>query len=337
MKNKNGWIKVLLVIVPILAFLVSITIGRYDIGIIDVFKILLDRYLNTGEYEEVMKTVIFNVRIPRILAAMIIGASLSVSGAVYQGMFKNPMVSPGVLGTSAGAGFGACVGIILSFTVLGTQISSFIFGLLAVFITYYITSKIGKDTGFMFVLILTGMLVGTVFQSFISIAKYLADTDKKLPAITFWLMGSLAAINKRDVKLLIIPFIVGMIPLHLLRWHINVLSFGEEEAKSLGVNTKLLRFIVILCSTILTAASVSVSGMIGWVGLIIPHMARLIVGPDFKILLPTTAVIGATYLLIVDNIARTLTTVEIPLGILTSLIGAPFFIYLLFKMRKGFN
>lgn len=336
-KNNNKYfIKFVLLLTPIILFLISVSLGRYKIGLIEFFQVMKIKILKLNKsYPKVVDTVIFNVRIPRILAAMMVGASLSVSGAVYQGMFKNPMVSPSILGTSAGAGFGAALGILLSYGRLGTQVSSFIFGLLAVFITYTISKLISKDNGFMFVLILSGMLVGTVFQSFISITKYLADPNKKLPAITFWLMGSLAGINKKDVLFIVLPFILGIIPLFLIAWKINVLSFGEEEAKALGINVRLVRGIVIFSSTLLTAASISISGMIGWVGLIVPHMARLIVGPDFKYLIPASALIGSSYLLLVDNIARTISPIEIPLGILTSLVGAPFFIYLLFKTREG--
>lgn len=329
---------IILSIIPIFVFLISLTLGRYSITVTDVFKIIIARIMRKEmDYPKVINTVIFQVRIPRVIAAMIIGASLSISGAVYQGMFKNPMVSPDILGTSAGAGFGASLAILLSYSTVGTQLMSFVFGLLAVTITYTLSSKIGKNNDFMFVLILAGMLVGTIFQSCISMTKYVADPYDKLPAITFWLMGSLASITRRDTIMLAFPFLLGIVPLFLVRWHLNTLSFGEEEARALGVETGKLRVLVVICSTILTASAVSISGMIGWVGLIVPHMARLIVGPDFKVLLPASALIGGTYLLLVDNIARTLTTIEIPLGILTSLIGAPFFIYLLYSSRKGWN
>ena len=328
----------ILIMIPILSFFLSITLGRYSISVKEVFRILIAKIMgNETGVPEVVETVIFQVRIPRVIVAMIVGTSLSVSGAVYQGMFKNPMVSPDILGTSAGAGFGAALGILLSYSTLGIQLLSFSFGLLAVFLTYSISAKVSRNDSIIFVLILAGILVGTIFQSFISLAKYVADPYDKLPAITFWLMGSLANISIRDVYVIIVPFILGMIPLLLIRWHLNTLSFGEEEAKALGIDTTKLRLIVIICSTFLTASSVSVAGMIGWVGLIVPHIARMIVGPDFKVLLPASALIGSTYLLFVDNIARTVATIELPLGILTSLIGAPFFIYLLFKTRKGWH
>ncbi|ABW17777.1 FecCD family ABC transporter permease [Alkaliphilus oremlandii] len=337
-KINNKYKLLLLTIIPIIAFFLSITLGRYSITIKEIFIILTSKLLQKDiDYPKVMETVIFQVRIPRIIAAMIVGSSLTVSGAVYQGMFKNPMVSPDILGTSAGAGFGAALAILLSFSSLGIQATAFMFGLIAVLLTYTISTKVGKGGNIMFVFILAGILVSTVFQSFISLSKYVADPYDKLPAITFWLMGSLASISQRDVYTILIPFLLGIVPLFLVRWHLNTLSFGEEEAKALGVDTKKLRFLVIICSTLLTASSISVAGMVGWVGLIVPHLARMVVGPDFKVLLPASALMGSTYLLLVDNIARSVAAIEIPLGILTSLVGAPFFIYLLLNTRKGWN
>ncbi len=337
-KISNKYKILILVIIPIIAFFVSITLGRYSITIKEIFTILTARLLRRDiDIPKVMETVIFQVRIPRVITAMIVGSSLTVSGAVYQGMFKNPMVSPDILGTSAGAGFGAAMAILLSFSSLGIQATAFIFGLIAVSLTYIISTKIGKGGNIMLVFILAGILVSTIFQSLISLSKYVADPYDKLPAITFWLMGSLAAVSQRDVYTIIIPYLLGIIPLFLVRWHLNTLSFGEEEAKALGVDTKKLRFLSIVCSTLLTASSISVAGMVGWVGLIVPHLARMVVGPDFKVLLPASALMGCTYLLLVDDIARSLMTIEIPLGILTSLMGAPFFIYLLLNTRKGWN
>lgn len=337
--TKSNKLKLLiLILIPIIAFLFSITLGRYSLSIKEVSTILIAKVLGKNiDYPEVIDTVIFQIRMPRVIVAMIVGSALSVSGAVYQGMFKNPMVSPDILGTSAGAGFGAALAILLSFSTIGIQFMSFTFGLIAVLLTYTISTKISKDDSVMLILILAGILIGTIFQSLTSLAKYVADPYDKLPTITFWLMGSLSTVSQKDLLVIIFPYLLGMVPLFLVRWHLNILSFGEEEAKALGVDTKRLRFLVIICSTLLTASSISISGMVGWVGLIIPHLARMAVGPDFKGLLPVSALIGGTYLLLVDNIARSVASVEIPLGILTSIIGAPFFIYLLLKTRKGWN
>lgn len=328
----------ILILIPIGAFLFSLVLGRYSISIREIFGILIAKLLGQEiDYPKIIDAVIFQVRIPRIIIAMVVGSALSVAGAVYQGMFKNPMVSPDILGTSAGAGFGAALAILLSFDSVGIQLFAFAFGLMAVLLTYSIANSIGKDGNFMFILILAGILVGTVFQSMISLSKYIADPYDKLPAITFWLMGSLSNVNQQDVLMVLIPFLVGIIPIFLVRWQLNALSFGEEEAKALGVDTKRIRLLVIISSTLITAASISVAGMVGWVGLIIPHLARMVVGPDFKDLIPASALMGGTYLLMVDNISRSMVSMEIPLGILTSIIGAPFFIYLLFRTRKGWN
>ncbi len=337
-KSSNRLKFSILILVPIVAILFSITLGRYSISVKEVFEILIAKALGREiDYPKIVDTVIFQVRIPRILTAMLVGSALSVSGAVYQGMFRNPMVSPDILGTSAGAGFGASLAILFSFSTLGIQAMAFIFGLIAVTLTYLISTRVGKGGNVMYVFILAGILIGTVFQSFISLSKYVADPYDKLPAITFWLMGSLSTISQRDLLMILPPFILGLVPLIAIRWHLNTLSFGEEEAKALGINTGRIRLLAMVCTTLLTASAVSVSGMIGWVGLIIPHLARMIVGPNFKSLIPASILMGGTYLLIVDNVARSVASIEIPLGILTSLIGAPFFIYLLMNTKKGWT
>lgn len=331
-----NYIMVALVLMPVAAFLISFTLGRYAISIPEILNIFFSKIFGLKvTWPDTVETVIFKVRIPRILAAMLVGAALSISGASYQGLFKNPMVSPDILGASAGAGFGAAVGILMSLGIVGIQVSSFLFGLGAVALTFVINTIIGRGNNAVLILVLTGMVVSTLFSSFISMTKYLADPYSKLPAITFWLMGGLSSISMKDVKMILIPILLGAIPLVLLRWKLNVLSFGEEEAKALGIDTSKLRLVIIICSTLLTAASVSICGMIGWIGLIIPHLARMLVGPNYKVLLPASLLIGSTFLLLVDDVARSAFPLEIPLGILTSLIGAPFFIYLLLKGKRG--
>jgi iron complex transport system permease protein len=260
---------------------------------------------------------------------------MALAGASYQGMFKNPMVSPDILGASAGAGFGAAVAILCSLGVAGVQIMAFLFGIGAVVLTLAICKLISKGSNVTLILVLAGMVVSTLFASFISITKYVADPDNKLPAITFWLMGGLTTVGTKDVVLLFSLLFTGAIPLFVIRWKLNVLSFGDEEAQALGVDVRQIRLLVIASSTLLTASCVSVCGLVGWIGLIIPHMTRLIVGPNFKILIPAATLIGAIFLLIVDDVARCAFPVEIPLGILTALIGAPFFLYLLIKGKKG--
>jgi iron complex transport system permease protein len=288
-----------------------------------------------GDWSPTVTTVIFEIRLPRILAALLIGAAMSLSGASYQGMFKNPMVSPDILGASAGAGFGAAMAILASLGTVGIQVSAFFFGLAAVAITLEIGKTISRGNNVTLGLVLTGMVVSTLFQAFISITKYVADPDSKLPAITFWLMGGLSSVGPKEAMRLLVILTVGSVPLFLVRWKLNVLSFGDEESQALGVNVRGIRFLVIACSTLLTAACVSVCGLVGWIGLVIPHIARLIVGPNFKTLIPASAIIGGAFLIVVDDIARCAFAIEIPLGILTALVGAPFFLCLLMRERKG--
>lgn len=332
MKNK----KIIYILLAILIgiFILSLTIGRYPISISLLLKVFLSKIIPIVKtWPDTIETVIFNIRLPRIIGAMLVGGALSVSGVVYQGMFKNPLVSPDILGVSAGAAFGASLAIFLSFSSLGIQLSAFIFGLIGVSLAYIISINIREDP--LITLVITGVLVGSIFTSLTSLIKYFADTNDKLPTITFWLMGSLSDIKFKDIKMITIPILVSIIPLYLLRWRLNVLALNEDEAKTLGVDTDKLRIIVVICSTLMTAAAVSVSGIIGWIGLVIPHLSRMIVGPDYRILMPVTIILGSSYLLLIDNIARTLTTVEIPLGILTSLIGAPFFIFLLLGKNRS--
>jgi len=334
--DRNRAILLSMFMLLIAAIFISFIIGRYRIPLPQLLEILTGKLLGMPQtWSAAIETVLFRVRIPRICADLMVGAALATSGATYQGLFKNPMVSPDILGASAGAGFGAAIAILLSFNLVGVQLSSFVFGLGAVILTYMVGSIIGRNNNAILVLVLTGMVVSTMFSSFTSITKYLADTDNKLPAITFWLMGGLSSVSTTDIKVLLVPFCLGIIPLFLLRWRLNVLSFGEEEAQALGIDTRTTRKIVIVCSTLLTASAVSVSGMIGWIGLVMPHIARLLVGPNYKDLLPASFLAGGIFLIIVDNVARSAFTIEIPLGILTSLIGAPFFMYLLIKGRRS--
>ena len=298
-RGKNfSWKKLLLILSPLLVFLLSFPVGRYGIAPGQLITILLAKVFPIPQtWPDTLNTVVFQVRLPRILAAMMVGAALSAAGAAYQGMFKNPLVSPDILGASAGAGFGAAIGIYFSFGVIGIQCTSFIFGLLAVGLTYLIGSRIRHDP--MLALVLAGILMGTIFSSSTSLLKFMADPYDKLPAITFWLMGSLASIAPKDIWIAIWPITLGLVPLYLLRWRLNVLSMGEEEAKALGLETSRLRLVVIICATLATTAAVSISGLIGWVGLIIPHLTRMLVGPNYKALIPASMLLGSSYLLLV--------------------------------------
>ena len=312
----------------VVVFFGSFMLGRYPIMPDELVKILASRFFDVQQtWPDAAETVVFQIRLPRVLAAGLIGAALSVAGVCYQGIFQNPMVSPGVLGASSGAGCGAALAILLGMPAISTSLMAFAFGLGAVLLAYLISLK--SKINPILAMVLAGMLISTLASSGTSFIKLVADTEETLPAITYWLMGSLVSVQPGDIAFAIIPVIVGMVPLILLRWRINLLTVGEEEALSMGIDTGKLRLLVIVCATLLTAISVSISGVIGWVGLVIPHFCRMIFGYDFRNLIPTNILFGATFLIIVDNVARLATTTEIPIGILTSFIGAPIFIYLI--------
>ncbi|MDD3079202.1 MAG: iron ABC transporter permease [Paludibacter sp.] len=310
--------------------IISLCVGRYPLSVNKLFS-----YIFTGQYsDESLPTVLLNVRLPRIIGAIVVGGALSVAGASYQGLFRNPMVSPDILGVSSGAGFGASLAIMLSLPIIGIQITAFTFGLLAVFLALLVGRIVGKNHDKILMLVLAGMVTGAIFNALISLMKYLADSDTKLPDITFWLMGSLAGIDMDELKVVVPVVLLGVVPLFLLGWRMNVLSFGEDEARTLGINTTRLRIIIIACASLITASVVCISGLIGWVGLIIPHFSRFLVGPDHKVMLPTAFLSGSIFMLIVDNVARSASSLEIPLGILISLIGAPLFLIFLAKSSK---
>ncbi|MBR5228566.1 MAG: iron ABC transporter permease [Firmicutes bacterium] len=302
-------------------------LGRYPVMPWDLVKIVLSKFINIETTWSSSVEAVVNLRIVRAAAAVFIGAALGAAGTAYQGMFRNPMVSPDVLGASNGAAFGAALAIFCSFGYVGITLSSFGFGLAAVLLAYSISrkGKLNETLG----MVLAGMMISTLFSSATSFLKLIADTDSVLPAITYWLMGSLASVRVNDLVFAGIPITAGLVVLYLLRWRINLLTVEENEAKSMGINTTRLRAVVIICATLVTAASVSVSGLIGWVGLVIPHICRLVFGQDYSRLMPASMVMGAAYLLVVDAVARMAALSEIPLGILTSVIGAPVFIWLI--------
>jgi iron complex transport system permease protein len=326
-----------LIVALVLIAITSWMLGRYTAWPAQIWQATVEHVVNMVTPITItdlkLDTALFNIRLPRVIVVILVGMSLSVAGASYQGMFKNPLVSPDLLGASAGASFGACLAMLLDFPNLGIQLFAFVGGMVAVFLVMGINKVVRSDA--ILGLILGGILVGTLFSSGTSIIKLLADTDDKLPLITFWLMGSFASVTSRDMLLIALPMIAGIILLLFQRWNLNVLSFGEDEAKSLGVNTGRTRFFVIFAATLLTSCSVAVAGIIGWIGLVVPHLTRAIVGPNYKILLPTTMLVGATFLLLVDNVARLLLSVEIPIGLLTSILGVPFFVFIYRRNMKG--
>lgn len=326
--------KLVSIILPIILFFVSLLIGRYPVSPDIVFLTLLSKILPIKYYHNIPRQIeiaILYIRLPRAIAAVLIGSTLALSGASFQALFRNPLVSSQILGVASGAGFGAALALLLSDDLLLVHLSAFGFGILAVLLSYAV-SKAYKETPVL-TLVLAGMVVGALFSALTSLIKYVADPYDRLPSIVFWLMGGLSGISFKEIILSFIPIIVPCMILLMIRWRLNVLSLGEEEAEALGVDVNKMRILVIGCCTLMTSAAVSIAGVIGWIGLVIPHVGRMLVGPDHKTLIPVSLSIGASFLLVVDCVAKMISTAEIPLGILTSLIGAPFFFFLL---RRGF-
>lgn len=333
--NKKRVIVLALVILLIFTIIISFQFGRYPISTKELIGILLSKLHPTDPFWTVRtETVLFNIRMPRIFLACLVGASLAAAGAAYQGVFQNPMAAPDILGASSGAAFGAAFAILHYSNSYVITVSAFLFSLLTVALVHLISKKARGNQ--VLGLVLSGIMVSSLFSAGTSFIKLVADPNDQLPAITYWLMGSLSGAKSSDITFVIIPISIGLIPLILLRWRMNVLTMGDEEAKTMGINSKKIRLIVIICSTLVTAASVSVSGMIGWVGLVIPHLVRKLVGNNYIYLMPASILFGAVFLLLVDNISRNLLATEIPLGILTAFVGAPFFIYLITKGGECF-
>jgi iron complex transport system permease protein len=320
-----------LVILIALAF----AVGRFPVTPAQLIAVLWSKLSGTPHgLPTSIDTVVLNVRGPRIAAAILVGAALASAGAAYQGLFRNPLVSPDILGVSTGSALGAVVGIYLSLGVVAIQTLAFVMGLAAVVVVYAVGAALRRHDPVL-VLVLAGIVIGTLLGSCVSLLKYLADPYNQLPAITFWLLGSLASVTVADVGSVMPSVLLGLVPLWLLRWRMNVMTLGEDEARALGVDTRRLRLAVVGAATLMTAAVVSISGVVGWIGLLVPHLARFLVGPDFRRLLPASILLGAGYLLAVDTLARTVARIEIPLGVLTAFIGAPFFIWILAAARRG--
>lgn len=325
----------LVYLLPAVLFFLSLPLGRYPLSVVKVFRVLLSPIFPdiALDVPEIGRQLILRVRLPRVLAALLIGASFGGTGAAYQAIFRNPLVDSNILGVTSGAGFGAALAILLFGNTWQIQISAFIFGLLAVLLSFF-GSRLYRSSPTL-VLTLMGILIGSLFSSLTALLKYIADPLDTLPAITFWLLGSLTGITWVNLPLLSIITVLGSIILLTLRWRLNILSLGDTEAKTLGMNPFQLKLIIIAVTTLMTAAAVSISGVIGWVGLVIPHAGRIIVGPNHKHLLPVSLCLGGAFLLLVDTIARALLPGEIPLGVLTGLIGVPMLILLLRRNRTG--
>ena len=322
----------LLIFLPIILFFASFLLGRYPIAPFDVINTLLCPIFPQCEVSPTITTIVFEIRLPRILGAFVVGSSLAMAGVAFQSIFKNPLVSSDLLGVSNGAGFGAALAILIIGVGVDTQIFAFIFGIISVSITYML-SKAYKSGGIL-VLVLSGVAISAFFSALVSAIKFVADPNDKLPEIVYWLMGSLASVTVDKLIMILVPVALGMIILFALRWNMNLLAMGDEEAQSLGINPSRVRLLIIIGCTLLTSAAVSISGIIGWIGLVIPHMARMVVGSDNRILIPASLSLGASFLLLIDNISRALISIEIPIGVLTAIIGVPIFLYLL---KRGYS
>lgn len=336
-KNKNMGnhkaVLITLIFILVASVFVALCLGRLSSNPVDVYNTLLAKVGLADSVSESMDIVVFSIRIPRIIAAMMIGAMLSLSGAVYQGVFQNPLVSPDILGVSSGASVGAAGAILLGLGVGERQFLAFLGGVLAVFLATTIPKLLKNRSNL--VLVLSGIIVGGFLSSVLSIMKFVANEQTELASIVFWQMGSLASIDKAEVVAIGPAFIIGSALMAGLSWRINILSLGDMEAKTLGVNPSVIRGLTIIAASLLTASAVSVSGTIGWIGLVIPHLARLMVGYDHVKTIPVTIVTGALFMLIIDTIARAALTVEIPLSILTGLVGAPCYAWLLYRQRAS--
>lgn len=324
-------------IVLIAGLMLAFTVGRYPVSIGDLLSVLTAKLTGgKADVPQAVESVILQVRGPRVLAAAMVGAALAVAGTAFQGLFRNPLVSPDILGASSGAALGAVIGIFFSLGVFAIQAFAFAGGLAAVAAVYAIGSAV-RSRDPILVLVLTGVVVGALLGAGVGLVKYLADPYNQLPAMTFWLLGSLAAANVSDLLPLFGPVALGTLVLLALRWRMNAMSLPEEEARALGLATGPLRIAIVAAATLTTSASVATAGIIGWVGLVVPHLARSLVGPDFARLTPAAAILGGGYLLLIDTLARTMAEVEIPLGILTAVVGTPFFIWLLASMQRNWS
>lgn len=326
-RGKLAWS--LAVLALVVAFLAALSVGRFPIAPSHLLAILL------GRDESPAALVFWNIRLPRVAAAMLVGAALAAAGAAFQGMFRNPLASPDLLGVSAGASLGAVLGIFLGLPVAAVQGLAFAGGIAAVAAVAALAGAVRGQGDPILVLILAGIALGALMGAAISLLKILADPYNQLPAITFWLLGTLSAATRGDILAAAAPAMLGLVGLFLIRWRLNLLTLGEDEARALGVNTTALRAGAVACATLCTAAVTALAGAVGWIGLVVPHMARLLGGPDLRRLVPLSMLLGAAFLLAVDTLARSAGRMEIPLGILTAVLGTPLFLWLLARARRG--
>jgi len=326
--------KIILPMLPVAASLMALCIGRIGISPADVIHSIAVHLTGSGDIAVQTEMVLWHIRLPRILLALLAGAGLSASGCAFQSLFSNPLATPDTLGVASGSGFGAVLGLLFGFNLIGVQVLSLIFGLAAVALTVLAGSGRGRQG--LGGIVLAGIMIGSLFTALISLVKFTADTESQLPAITYWLMGNLDTANYTSLMLGAGPVLAGIIILIMLRWRMNLLPLSEEEIRSAGVNVRALRGVTVLCATAMTASCVSMCGQVGWVGLLVPHMCRMKFGNNHMALLPASVFTGAAFLVIVDTVARSVSAAEFPISVLTAIIGAPFFI-LLMRRTEGWQ
>ena len=327
-----------LLVMIIIMSIISFAIGRFSkLNVLDIPKILLHQLIPSvaQTWSATDESILLNLRLPRIIASVIVGASLAISGASYQALFANPVASSDTLGVTSSAAFGAILGILLNLNIVSVKLLSFAIGCGAVLLVFSVASRLSKGRNLTVFLVLIGMVASSMFRALISVIKYVADPVDQLPKITYWLMGSFSNVRLRDIPFCLLFFVVGSLPLILMRWRMNLLSLSEYEAKSMGENITMLRSVTVICATLLTSSAVAMTGGISWVGLVIPHIARFIVGSDARKLLPAAALMGSLFLLTMDDIARSASVYELPISVLTSLIGAPIFFIILIRSKEN--
>lgn len=323
-----------LILVLMLAIVIALSTGQYNVSFRNVLRILLGFVFPIEKtWDDTMYRVVIYSRLPRIVAAVLVGGALALAGSSYQGVFRNPLVSPDLLGVSHGASVGAATSIILGLGYWGNMTLAFVFGLIAVVFAVLIPKILNKQSTI--TLVLSGVIVGGFFSSVLGLLKYIADADTELAEITYWQLGSLSKVKPDTLYYMIPPIVIFSLLTLMLRWRINVISLGDKESKALGINLFKERGMIIVCSTILTAASICISGTIGWIGLVMPHLARMMVGQDNARVLPAAMLLSGIFLVFVDTLARNLTGAEIPLSIITGFVGTPFFTFVLIKQKKS--
>jgi iron complex transport system permease protein len=334
--GRAGYALIGAIALAICLILVAFNVGQFAIAPRELLSLLMSAVFGTTVHaRENADIVLFEIRGPRIAAAFLVGGALAAAGAAYQNLFRNPLVSPDILGVSSGAALGAVVGIMLGVSVIGLQALAFGGGVLAVAAIYFIGTHIGgRRAGHaghdpVLTLVLAGVVIGSLLGAGIALSKYLADPTNQLPAITYWLLGSFASVTRSDLLVALPLIVIALVPLWLLRWRINLLTLHDDDARALGQDVSALRLIVIVAATLMTAASVAICGIVGWVGLVVPHAVRLMVGAEFSRLLPLAFLLGGSFMLAVDTIARSVAAIEIPPGVLTALLGTPAFLWLM--------